>query len=98
MNFRKTLLVAGLATAFAVPFVAKAAIDLTINVGADDQAHFDFNGGQAHHDALIWRAAQKLQAAKHDLWKARNDYHGHKADAIGAINGALDQLSICERR
>lgn len=98
MDFRKALLAAGLVAAVAVPFAAHAGIDLTINVGADDQAHFDFNGGQGHHDPLIWRAAQKLQAAKHDLWKARNDYHGHKADAIGAINGALDQLRICESR
>ncbi len=98
MNFRKALLVAGMAAAVAVPFVAHAALDLTINVGADDQQHYDFNAGPSHHHPMIWKAAQKLQAAKHDLWKARDDFHGHKADAIGAINGALDQLAACERQ
>lgn len=98
MNLRKTLLLSGMAVALAVPFVAKAGMDLTVNLGGDDQAHFDFNGGQRHHDPMIWKAAKQLQNAKHSLWQAANDFHGHKADAIGAINAALDQLSVCERR
>lgn len=98
MNFRKALLVAGMAAAVAVPFAAHAGVDLSVNIGGDDQAHFDFNGGARHHDPMIWKAAQQLRNAKHTLWKARNDFHGHKADAIGAINGALDQLAACERQ
>jgi hypothetical protein len=87
----------------AVPMVVKAqGVNVNVNLGgdpvADDQIHFDFNGGMAHHTPMIWKAAQKLQAAKHVLWKARNDFHGHKADAIGAINAALDQLRICESK
>lgn len=97
LNWRKTLLVAGLATAVAIPFVAKAdGINLNVNLGGDDQAHFDFQSGMGRHDPRIWKAAQQLQNAKHTLWKARDDFHGHKADAIGAINAALDQLRICE--
>ncbi len=94
---RKVALGAGMLGLMAMPMVVKAGIDLTVNIGADDQAHFDFNGGMGHHDPKIWRAAQQLQNAKHTLWQARNDFHGHKADAIGAINAALDQLRICEQ-
>jgi hypothetical protein len=93
---RKVVLGVGMLGIMAMPMVAKAGLDLTINVGADDQAHFDFNGGMGHHDPRIWKAASKLQEAKHILWKARDDFHGHKADAIGAINAALDQLRVCE--
>ncbi len=96
MDFRKAFLVAGMAVAVAIPFAAHAGINLSVNVDADDQAHFDFNGGPRHHHPMIWKAAQQLRNAKHTLWKAANDFHGHKADAIGAINGALDQLAVCE--
>ena len=96
MNLKKIVMGAALLGLVAMP--AMAGLDLTVNIGADDQAHFDFNGGMGRHTPEIWKAAQKLQQAKHDLWKARNDFHGHKADAIGAINAALDQLRICEGR
>ncbi len=96
MNFKKIALGAAMLGLTVMP--AMAGIDLTVNVGSDDQAHYDFNAGPSHHHPMIWKAAQKLQAAKHDLWKARDDFHGHKADAIGAINAALDQLRICESR
>jgi hypothetical protein len=96
-NLRKLALGAGILGLVAMPLMVKAAgFDLSVNIGGDDQAHFDFNGGMRHHDPLIWRAAQQLQNAKHTLWKARNDFHGHKADAIQAINAALDQLRVCE--
>ena len=98
MNFRKALLAAGMVAAVAVPFVAHAGLDLTINVGADDQQHYDFNGGARRHSPMIWKAAKQLQNAKHTLWAAADDFHGHKADAIGAINSALDQLAICEAK
>lgn len=76
----------------------KAGVDLSVNIGGDDQAHFDFTGGPGHHHPMIWKAAQQLRNAKHTLWEAKNDFGGHKADAIGAINAALDQLKICEQK
>ncbi len=96
-HLRKLVLGFGMLGLLATPMVVKAqGIDLTVNVGTDDQAHFDFNAGPRHHNALIWKAAMQLQNAKHTLWKAPNDFHGHKANAIMAINGALDQLKACE--
>jgi hypothetical protein len=94
MNLKKIALGAALLGLTVMP--AFAGIDLTVNIGGDDQAHFDFNGGPGHHTPMIWKAAKQLQNAKHTLWQARNDFHGHKVDAIGAINAALDQLRICE--
>ena len=96
MNLKKLVFGAAMLGLLAAPMVAKAGIDLTVDIGGDDQAHYDFNAGPSHHHPMIWAAAQKLRQAKHDLWKAKNDFHGHKADAIGAINGALDQLRNCE--
>src|SRR5665213_3720819 len=94
MNLKKIALGAALLGLTVMP--AMAGVDLTVNIGGDDQAHYDFNAGPGHHHPMIWAAAQKLRQAKHDLWKAKNDFHGHKADAIGAINGALDKLRNCE--
>jgi hypothetical protein len=95
---RKVVLGAGMIGVLAMPMVAKAGVDLTVNIGGDDQAHFDFNGGARHHHPMIWKAAQQLRNAKHTLWQAADDFNGHKADAIGAINAALDQLKVCEQR
>ncbi len=95
---RKVVLGAGVLGLMAMPMVAKAGVDLSVNIGGDDQAHFDFNGGMGHHHPMIWKAAQQLRNAKHTLWNAANDFHGHKADAIGAINAALDQLKTCEQQ
>ncbi len=87
----------GLLGLLAMPMMTRAdGFDMKVNIGNDDQAHFDFNAGAGHHHPMIWRAAQQLRAAKHDLWKARNDFHGHKADAIQSINAALEQLRACE--
>src|ERR1039458_10166876 len=83
----------------AVPVMGKAdAVDLKVNIGGDDQAHFDFKGGRKHHHPMIWKAAQQLQNAKHTLWQAADDFNGHKAEAIGAINAALEQLKACESK
>ncbi len=80
----------------AMPVVVKAdGVDLSVNVGSDDNAHFDFKAGARHYHPMIWKAAQQLRNAKHTLWEAKNDFNGHKMDAIGAINAALDQLKIC---
>ena len=38
----------------------------------------------------------ELQHARYVLQsKAASDYHGHKANAIGYIDNALNQLQIC---
>lgn len=71
-------------------------LSLNVNLGADDQAHFDF-ADRHRHNPLILRAAHQLQAAKHSLWQARNDFNGHKRAAIEAINRALDELSLAEQ-
>jgi len=99
ISLRKLALGAGMLGVMAMPVLAHAdSFNFSVNLGGDDQAHFDFRGGSRHHDPMIWRAAQELQNAKHTLWNARNDFHGHKADAVRAINAALDQLSMCEHR
>jgi len=100
-HLRKLALGAGMLGLVALPLAvapvtAMAGFDLSVNIGGDDQAHFDFNGGPGRHTPMIWKAAKQLQNAKHTLWKARDDFHGHKADAIQAINAALDQLRVCE--
>jgi len=82
-----------------MPMAVKAdAVNLSVNIGGDDQAHFDFKAGMKHHHPMIWKAAQQLRNAKHTLWQAADDFNGHKADAIGAINAALDQLKVCESK
>jgi hypothetical protein len=82
-----------------MPLAVKAdGVDLTVNVGVDDNAHFDFKGGPRHHHPMIWKAAMQLRNAKHTLWEAADDFNGHKKDAIGAINAALEQLKVCESK
>src|SRR5258708_3710669 len=101
VNSRLRNLVCGMAILglLAVPMVVKAdGFNLKVNIGGDDQAHFDFKGGPGQHHPNIWKAAQMLRKAKHLLWKAADDFNGHKADAIQAINGALDQLRVCESK
>lgn len=96
-HLRKLFLGVGMLGLLAAPMVVKAdSVNLSVNIGADDQAHFDFKAGPKHHHPMIWKAAMQLRNAKHTLWQAADDFHGHKADAIGAINAALDQLKTCE--
>lgn len=99
MNFRKLVLGMGILGVLAMPVVVMAdAFNFNVDINGDDQAHFDFKAGPHHHHPEIWKAAKQLQMAKHDLWKAADDYHGHKADAVMAINAALDQLKVCEQQ
>jgi len=98
-NLGKLMLGVGVLGLLAMPTMVKAdSFNLHVNLGGDDQTHFDFNGGARRHHPKIWEAAQQLRNAKHTLWQAADDFRGHKIDAIRAINAALDQLSICERR
>jgi hypothetical protein len=89
----------GLLGLLMMPMAVRAdGFSLNANIGGDDQAHYDFIGGMGRHHPKIWRAAQQLRNAKHTLWQARDDFHGHKAEAIQAINAALDQLKVCEQQ
>jgi len=98
-NFRKLALGVGMLGLLAVPMAVKAdGLDLSVKVGVDDQAHFDFKGGARNHHPMIWKAAQQLRNAKHTLWEAADDFGGHKIAAIGAINNALEQLKVCESK
>jgi len=40
-------------------------------------------------------AIESLRHAREHLNHAAHDYHGHRADAIGAIDAAIRQLEIC---
>jgi hypothetical protein len=42
-------------------------------------------------------AIASLRHAREHLNHAAHDYQGHRADAIRAIDGAIDQLQICLR-
>jgi hypothetical protein len=90
-------LLAGLMVGLMAPAFAHAdGVSLNVNLGADDEAHFHFADRHMHHKPEIFKAATKLQAAKHDLWMAKNDFGGHKVAAIQAINQALDELRQAE--
>jgi len=87
-----------LAALLVLPAAVKAdGVSLNVNVGEDDEAHFHFKGGKRqHHHPLILKAASQLRNAKHTLWAAADDFHGHKAAAIQSINAALDELRQAE--
>src|SRR5579863_6491699 len=98
-HFRRIFWGAAVLGLMAMPLAVRAdGVNLNVNIGDDDQAHFDFKAGARHHHPMIWKAAQQLHAAKMTLWHAATDFNGHKADAIGAINNALEQLKICESK
>lgn len=97
ISLRKLALGVGVLGLMAMPMVVRAD-GLNVDINVDDQAHYDFKAGPRHHHPMIWKAAKQLQAAKVTLWHAANDFNGHKADAIGAINAALDQLKVCEAK
>lgn len=43
----------------------------------------------------IMAAIHSLESAKAHLQAAAHDYHGHRKDAIAAIDAALHQLHVC---
>lgn len=49
--------------------------------------------GEPHPE--IMSAIRALQAARDHLEHAAHDYHGHRVEAIGAIDAALKQLHVC---
>ena len=97
INWKKMVWGTAMLSMLVMPMIVRAdGVNLSVNIGDDDEAHFHFKEGRRHHHPMIWKAAKQLQAAKWTLWHAADDFHGHKADAIGAINAALDQLRNCE--
>ena len=50
---------------------------------------------EAHPE--IHAAINSLRHAKEHLEHAAHDYGGHRVDAIGAIDRAIEQLDICLR-
>ncbi len=55
-----------------------------------------YYGGPPPTRSEISQAMSELQHARYVLQaKAANDYHGHKANAVGFIDSALNELQIC---
>jgi hypothetical protein len=99
LNLKKLSMAAGLAGMMMVPVFAHAdSVNLNINLGADDEAHFHFADQSRPHHPEIWKAAQALQNAKHRIWEARKhtNFGGHAENSIQAINLALDELRMAE--
>jgi len=51
-------------------------------------------GARAEQHPRIRRAIRELQAAKVELQKAPHDFGGHRADALQAVDRAIEQLRI----
>src|SRR5580698_7708126 len=99
MRLKKLWVSAGLAGMLALPLLAHAdAINLNVDLGADDNAHYYFADTSKPHHSEIWKAAKALQGAKHRLWEARKhtNFGGHAESSIQAINTALDELRLAE--
>jgi len=55
-----------------------------------------YYGGPPPGHPAISKATNELQHARYVLQtEAASDYHGHKANAIGYIDNALNELQIC---
>jgi len=80
----------GLSSLGSIPARADAPIQATIRVADyDNYHHFDYE----RHPEL--RAArQSLLDARTNLQNAAHDYHGHRDQAIAAINDALAQIDM----
>ena len=97
-SFKKFLAVASLAAVLAAPAMIHAdGVNFSVKVGEDDEAHFHFKNHR-HVHPLILKAANQLRNAKHTLWEAADDFNGHKAAAVQAINTALDELRIASEK
>lgn len=50
--------------------------------------------GRVENHPRIHSAIRELQAAKEELQKAPHDFGGHRADAVQAVDRALEQLRL----
>ena len=97
INWKKSLVVAGLLAAAAVPFAALAdGFNFRVKVGDDNEKHYHFRDRKVQHDPQMLMAAQSMAEAKNHLWNANNDYNGHRTRAIQHINMALDEMRVAE--
>jgi hypothetical protein len=93
MNWRKILLMVGLAAVVAVPFFAKAEMaNVNANISVDNEAHFPFKDRTIKHHPGMLKAALELAEVKKQLWYAKGDFGGNREGAIASINGALDSI------
>jgi hypothetical protein len=96
-NWKKTLVAAGLAGLAVTPFIAKAdGFNFNVKIGDDNEAHYRFRDRGIPHDPEMLRAARALAEAKNHLWYAKNDFGGHRANAVRNINMALDEIRAAE--
>jgi len=49
--------------------------------------------GERH--PAIHRALKELREARRELKDAAHDFHGHREDALKAVDAAIEQLEIC---
>ena len=96
INWKKTLVVAGLVGLTAVPFVAKAdGVSFGLDFGSDNEAHYRFHNNGWHHPEML-KAANALANAKKHLWYSKGNFGGHRESAMQHINMALDEISAAE--
>jgi hypothetical protein len=83
-----------------------AALGLAILVGAPKGQNFNTSTAMAapapaavpmpHACPNIHAALDALRSAEHDLNTADHDFCGHRADAVQAVHGAIEQLRMAE--
>jgi len=95
INWKKSLVVAGLALLAVVPLVAKAGVVFGVDFGSDNEAHYRFHNNGWHHPEMM-RAANALVTAKKRLWYSKGNFGGHRESAMQDINMALDEISAAE--
>src|ERR1700677_4538884 len=96
IDWKKSLVVAGLVALAAAPFIAKAdGVAFGVDFGSDNEAHYRFHNNGWHHPEMM-KAANALVAAKKHLWYSRGNFGGHRESAMQHINMALDEISAAE--
>ncbi len=70
--------------------------DAAVTIGAALAAGLMLGSKDAEADCPnIVKAIAALQLAQGDLQRAAHDFGGHRADALKAVNNALDQMGLC---
>jgi hypothetical protein len=70
--------------------------DAAVAVGAALAAGLVLRSNDAAADCPnIGKAIAALQSAQGDLQRAAHDFGGHRAEALAAVNTALDKLGLC---
>jgi hypothetical protein len=96
IDWKKSLVVAGLVALAAAPFIAKAdSVGFGVDFGSDNEAHYRFHNNGWHHPEMM-KAANDLVMAKKHLWYSKGNFGGHRESAMQHINMALDEISAAE--